>query len=200
MGIPAGDLWVFGYGSLMWNPGFPFRDRVPALVFGYHRALCIASHGHRGTPDHPGLVLGLDRGGACRGIAFRVARRDVNSTLQMLWAREMRRHGYQARLVRARLLDRQVRALAFIADLAHARYAGALTVEETARRIANCHGARGPNLDYLMRTINHLAELGVRDHNLLRVSDAVRALGTVHVARRGDKISPEADQTAAAHR
>ena len=184
LGIPPGDLWVFGYGSLMWDPGFPFRNRAQALVFGYHRALCIASNRHRGTPDHPGLVLGLDRGGACRGIVFRVARRDVNSTLQMLWAREMRRHGYQARLVRARLPDRQVRALAFIADPAHARYAGALTVEESARRIANCHGARGPNLDYLLRTIDHLEELGMRDHNLLRVYAAVRALRAAGGATR----------------
>jgi cation transport protein ChaC len=176
LGIPPGDLWVFGYGSLMWDPGFPFRSWAPALIFGYHRVLCIASNRWRGTPERPGLVLGLERGGACRGIAFRVARRDVSTTLDVLWAREMRRHVYRLRLLRTQLPDREVRALAFIADPAHAGYAGPLSIAETAKRIANCHGARGPNLDYLVRTINHLAELGVRDHNLSRVLAAVRAL------------------------
>ena len=123
LAIPPGDLWVFGYGSLLWNPGFPFRSWAPALIFGYHRALCIASHRWRGTPERPGLVLGLERGGACRGIAFRVARRDVTITLDALWAREMRGHVYRPRLLRKRLPDREVRALAFIADPAHTGYA-----------------------------------------------------------------------------
>jgi len=187
LGIAPGNLWVFGYGSLMWDPGFPFRRWAPALVFGYHRALCIASNRWRGTPERPGLVLGLERGGACHGIAFRVAQRDVATVLDALWAREMRRPVYRARLVRTRLPDREVKALAFIAEPTHAAHAGALTIEETARRIANCHGARGPNLDYLVRTINHLAELGVRDHNLLRVLAAVHEMPAAHRAARGSR-------------
>jgi len=119
LGIAPGDLWVFGYGSLMWDPGFPFRRWAPALIFGYHRALCIASNRWRGTPERPGLVLGLERGGACHGIAFRVAQRDVATVLDALWAREMRRPVYRARLVRTRLPDREVKALAFIVS-AHA--------------------------------------------------------------------------------
>jgi cation transport protein ChaC len=182
LGIPPGDLWVFGYGSLMWDPGFPFRNWAPALVFGYHRALCITSSRWRGTPERPGLVLGLVRGGACRGIAFRVAQRDVTATLDALWAREMRRRVYRPRMLRARLPDREVRALAFTADPGHDGYAGPLSVREKAKRIANCRGARGPNLDYLVRTINHLAELGMRDDNLLRVLAAVKALPAVHSA------------------
>ena len=178
---------MFGYGSLMWDPGFPFRRWAPALVFGYHRALCIASNRWRGTPERPGLVLGLERGGACHGIAFRVAQRDVATVLDALWAREMRRPVYRARLVRTRLPDREVKALAFIAEPTHAAHAGALTIEETARRIANCHGARGPNLDYLVRTINHLAELGVRDHNLLRVLAAVHEMLAVRRAARDSR-------------
>ena len=174
--LPRGDLWIFGYGSLMWDPGFPYVQWAPALIYGYHRAFCISSNRWRGTPDRPGLVLGLDRGGACRGIAFLVARADVGPALEALWAREMRRRVYRPQLLRARLPGKEVQALAFVADPKHAGYAGRLSVEQTAERIANCRGARGPNLDYLIRTIKHLAELGVRDHNLLRVLAAARAL------------------------
>ena len=170
------DLWIFAYGSLMWNPGFPFRQWAPALVYGYHRALCIVSDRWRGTPRQPGLVLGLERGGACRGIAFRVARRDVSNVLDELWAREIPRHAYRARMVRTRLPDRGVQALTFIADSAQAGYAGPLSVAETAVRVANCRGERGPNLEYLMRTVAHLAELGVRDHFLQRVLAAAQEL------------------------
>lgn len=168
------NLWVFGYGSLMWDPGFPYVRWAPALIHGYHRAMCISSSRWRGTPERPGLVLGLDRGGACRGIAFLVAAADVAVTLRELWAREMRRRIYLPRLLRTRLPDKKVRALAFVADPRHAEYSGHLTLEQTAERIANCHGARGPNLEYLVRTIEHLAELGVRDHYLLRVLEAAR--------------------------
>lgn len=167
-------LWVFGYGSLMWDPGFPYVRWAPALIHGYHRAMCISSSRWRGTPEHPGLVLGLDHGGACRGIAFQVAADDAVFALQELWAREMRRRIYLPRLLRARLPDKTVQALAFVADPQHAEYSGHLTLEQTAERIANCRGARGPNLEYLVRTIEHLAELGVRDHYLSRLLDAVR--------------------------
>lgn len=175
--LRRGDLWIFGYGSLMWDPGFPYIQWAPALVYGYHRALCIASNRWRGTPARPGLVLGLDRGGACHGIAFLVARTDVGPALEALWAREMRRSVYRPRLLCARLPTKQVQALAFIADPTHASYAGHLSIEQTAERIANCRGARGPNLEYLIRTVEHLSELGVRDHNLLRVLAAARASG-----------------------
>jgi cation transport protein ChaC len=168
------SLWVFGYGSLMWDPGFPYVRWAPALIHGYHRAMCISSSRWRGTPERPGLVLGLDRGGACRGIAFQVAADDAVFALQGLWAREMRRRIYLPRLLRARLPDKTVQALAFVADPQHAEYSGHLTLEQTAERIANCRGARGPNLEYLVRTIEHLAELGVRDHYLSRLLDAAR--------------------------
>jgi cation transport protein ChaC len=172
------DLWIFAYGSLMWNPEFPFRHWAPALVYGYHRALCIASDRWRGTPRRPGLVLGLERGGACRGIAFKVARRDVGDVLDELWAREIHRHAYRPRLVRARLPDRGVQALTFIADSAQAGYAGPLSVAEAAARVANCRGVRGPNLEYLVRTVGHLAELGVHDHFLRQVLAAAQVLSS----------------------
>lgn len=171
---PHASLWIFGYGSLMWDPGFPYVRWAPALIHGYHRAMCISSSRWRGTPERPGLVLGLDRGGACRGIAFQVAADDAVFALRELWAREMRRRIYLPRLLRARLPDKTVQALAFVADPQHAEYSGHLTLEQTAERIANCCGARGPNLEYLVRTIEHLAELGVRDHYLSRLLDAAR--------------------------
>jgi cation transport protein ChaC len=174
--VPPGELWIFGYGSLMWDPGFPYVEWAPALVYGYHRALCISSNRWRGTPERPGLVLGLDRGGACRGIAFLLAKADVSATMDVLWAREMRHHVYRPRLVRARLPDRDARALVFIADPAHSAYTGRLSVRETAERVANCCGMRGANLEYVARTVAHLRELGVRDQNLQRVLAAARAL------------------------
>ena len=170
------SLWIFGYGSLMWDPGFPHVESAPALIYGYHRELCIYSSRWRGTPERPGLVLGLDRGGACRGLAFRIAAAHVARSLEALWEREMRRGVYHPRLLRARLPGRTTRVLAFIANARHPGYAGTLPTKRTAELIANCHGDRGPNVEYLVRTLKHLADIGVRDHHLLRVMAAVRAL------------------------
>jgi cation transport protein ChaC len=175
--IPKGDLWVFGYGSLMWDPGFPHVASLPALIYGYHRELCIFSSRWRGSPQQPGLVLGLDRGGACRGVAFRIAAAHVAHSLEALWEREMRRGVYHPRLLRARLPGRTARVLAFVANPMHPGYAGTLPTERIAELVANCCGDRGPNVEYLARTIRHLAGLGVRDHHLLRVMAAVRGLG-----------------------
>jgi cation transport protein ChaC len=164
--LPQGDLWIFGYGSLMWDPCFLHVESVPALVYGYHRELCIYSSRWRGTPQRPGLVLGLERGGACRGVAFRISAAQVARALESLWEREMRRGVYHPRLLRARLPARKARVLAFVANPLHPGYTGALPAARTAELIANSHGDRGPNVEYLMRTLKHLAELGVRDHHL----------------------------------
>lgn len=174
--LPPGELWVFGYGSLMWDPGFPYTKWAPALVYGYHRALCVYSTMWRGTARRPGLVLGLDRGGACRGLAYQIAADDVETALAGLWAREMPRRAYTPRLMGARLADREIRVLTFIASVEHPAYAGRLSIRRTAELVASRRGDGGSNIDYLTRTIDHLAELGVRDHNLLGVLAAVRAL------------------------
>lgn len=174
--LPRGDLWIFGYGSLMWDPCFSHVESRPALIYGYHRELCIYSSRWRGTPQRPGLVLGLDRGGACRGVAFRIAAAQVARSLESLWDREMRRGVYHPRLLHARLPGRTARVLAFVANPLHPGYAGTLPTERTAELIANCHGDRGPNVEYLARTLKHLTNLGVHDHHLLQVMAAVHAL------------------------
>lgn len=178
--LPRGDLWIFGYGSLMWNPGFPYVRSGSALLRGYHRAFCIYSDRYRGTPEQPGLVLGLNRGGACRGIAYLVAKQQIKDVLDSLWAREMSRRTYRPRLVHVDVAGERVRALAFIADLAHPSYAGRLPLEEVAALIVRGIGARGANVEYLVNTLCHLEALGVREPGLRRIHAAVAKLQTRH--------------------
>lgn len=169
---PRGALWVFGYGSLMWDAGFAYRAARSALLHGYHRAFCVYSHRFRGTEQKPGLVLGLNPGGACRGMAFQIAARDVPCALDELWVREMPRRTYLPRMLPVRLEHGErgvVRALVFIADPSHYAYAGKLAPEHSARMIAGARGLRGANADYLHHTVNHLRELGVRDRALERL-------------------------------
>ncbi|WP_084536377.1 gamma-glutamylcyclotransferase [Azospirillum halopraeferens] len=166
--LPEGaELWVFGYGSLMWNPGFPFEEQRLAVLRGYHRRFCVASHRYRGTPERPGLVLGLDRGGCCRGMAFRVAAAQAPAVLDYLWDREMITRVYRPRLLPVRLAcGGTVRACTFVVDRGHHQYRGCLCPEETAATIAACRGERGANLDYLASTVERLDALGIRDARL----------------------------------
>ena len=158
------DLWVFGYGSLMWRPGFDYRESEVARVRGYHRALCVYSHVHRGTPERPGLVLGLDRGGSCRGMAFRVAAKDRDATIAYLRAREQVTSVYRELHLNAQLEDgRHVTALSYAVDRGHVQYAGRLTREDVARLVAQGQGVSGANPDYVRATQAHLAELGIAD-------------------------------------
>ena len=174
--LPPGDLWLFAYGSLMWNPEFEFVRSAPAMLHGYHRAFCIYSKRYRGTPDRPGLVLGLDRGGCCRGVAFLVAEGAVANVLTILWEREMADLVYHPRVVPLAVENMRVKALTFVADRAHEGYCGRLELAEVARTIAEGNGARGPNADYLFNTLRHLAALGIRERNLDVLSRAVQAL------------------------
>jgi len=177
-----GDLWVFGYGSLMWSPGFAYRIRSAAFVHGYHRSLCVYSRRYRGTPQRPGLVMGLCRGGSCWGLVYCVPRIEARAVLEYLWHREMRNRVYMARRVVARTGGRTLRALAFVADTAHPQFAGDLGLTEAARTVAQCSGERGHNIEYLERTMSHMHALGVRDPHLDRVLARAQALVE---ARRG---------------
>ena len=174
--IPHGDLWIFGYGSLMWNPEFEYVSSAPAMLRGYHRSFCVHSTGYRGTPEQPGLVLGLDRGGCCRGIAFLVAERDVEGVLQKLWDREMSGLVYKPRLVQVNFGPDRVSALTFVANREHEGYVGRRDVAHVARTIADCSGARGPNADYLFNTLRHLDAIGIRERRMDELRHAVQAL------------------------
>ncbi len=172
--LPRGDLWVFTYGSLMWDPGFRHIEAQPALLRGYHRSFCIYSSRYRGTVDKPGLVLGLDPGGACRGMVYRIAAAEVGDALEALWQREMRRGVYVPRMLPVTAADRRRPALAFLANRGHKGYAGRLELESCAAIISDCCGERGPNVDYLVNTLRHLDALGVHDQHLHRLLAVVR--------------------------
>ncbi|RYC32790.1 gamma-glutamylcyclotransferase [Lichenibacterium minor] len=164
------DLWIFAYGSLMWRPDFAYAERVGARLYGYHRALCIYSHHHRGTTERPGLVLGLDRGGSCVGLCFRIAADARAATLDAVRARELISGVYAEIAAPVRLADgRRLAALAYVARRDHDQYAGALDTAEVARLVAQGHGQYGPNVDYVRNTHAHLAEMGVRDARLAAV-------------------------------
>jgi cation transport protein ChaC len=175
--LPAGDLWVFGYGSLMWSPCFAYEEARLARAHGYHRALCILSTRYRGTRHKPGLVMGLCRGGSCWGMAFRVARADAPRTLRRLWEREMPRLTYAPRFVAVRPRGgRTVRALAFLADPEHPSYVRELDLHGRARLVAQGIGQRGPCIEYIRNTLDHMQEVGVRDPHLERVLHAALSL------------------------
>ena len=175
--LPKGDFWVFGYGSLMWSPGFSYKQKALARVHGYHRALCILSTRYRGTARRPGLVMGLCRGGSCWGMAFRVEAARVRQALARLWKREMPRRVYAPRLLRVQLASgREVRALAFLADPAHPAYVRELDLHGRARLVAQGIGQRGPCVDYIRNTLNHMHAVGVDDPHLKRVLQAALAL------------------------
>ena len=164
-----GDLWVFGYGSLMWRPGFEFIEQVPARLIGEHRALCVYSFDHRGTPEKPGLVLGLDRGGACRGVAFRVASKHRNDTVDYLRGREQTTNVYRE-VMRSVWLENQARerisALTYVVDRGHVQYAGRLSLIEQLRYVQQGHGRSGNNRDYVLATVKSIEAQGFRDAQL----------------------------------
>jgi glutathione-specific gamma-glutamylcyclotransferase len=163
------DLWVFAYGSLMWRPGFAAAERVEARLVGAHRALCVWSHVHRGTPERPGLVLGLDHGGTCRGLAYRVERAEREATLTYLRAREQVTSVYRECVRSITLLgnpQRRVSAVCYMVDRSHAQYAGRLDVSAMLHYVRQGHGRSGANRDYLLSTVEALEALGCRDRDL----------------------------------
>jgi cation transport protein ChaC len=167
--LSKGDLWVFGYGSLMWRPDFEFIEQVPARLIGEHRALCVYSFDHRGTPEKPGLVLGLDRGGACRGVAFRVAANRRGDTVNYLRSREQTTNVYRDVMRSVWLEDearQRVSALAYVVDRGHVQYAGRLSLAEQLRHVQQGHGRSGNNRDYVLSTVKSIEAQGFRDAQL----------------------------------
>jgi cation transport protein ChaC len=179
------DLWVFGYGSLIWRPGFEHVERVPARLTGAHRGLCVFSHVHRGTPERPGLVLGLDLGGACRGIAYRVTAARRGATISYLRAREQVTMVYRETVRGVTLLtspERRVPALVYMVDRGHPQYAGRLDLATQLHLVRQGHGQSGANRDYVLSTVHALEALGLYDRDLHLLAERLRGPHEAHAA------------------
>lgn len=179
---PSEEVWVFAYGSLMWNPALEFTEALPGKVEGWRRSFCFWTPLGRGTPELPGLMLALEGGGSCEGIAYRLAPDQVRSELAILWNREMLSGVYQARWVPTRLRDgRIVTAVTFVVDTAHCQYCGDLSMERAAHHIAFAEGRRGACRDYLISTAEHARSLGIHDPYLEELMQRVAGLRGGHV-------------------
>ena len=168
------ELWVFGYGSLMWDPGFSYEEKLLVYVSGYQRSFCIKSISYRGTPENPGLVLGLEQKSQrccmCYGLAFRINQAQVTTTIQDLWAREMLTHVYKPTFVRVSSQTQSYQALTFVADPNHSDYCGHMSIDQAAQKILGAKGLKGNNLSYLEATFHQLRHLNIHDsyiHNML---------------------------------
>lgn len=172
------EFWVFGYGSLMWRPGFDFEERRLASLKGLHRAFCVYSHVHRGTPEEPGLVLGLDRGGSCHGVAYRIALANRPAILDYLRQREQVTSVYRetTRVIELEGPTRQkVSALAYVVDRKHVQYAGKLPLDVQLAHIRRGKGKSGANPDYVLNTADHLSEMGLHDHTVEWLAQKLRS-------------------------
>ena len=172
---PGEDFWVFGYGSLMWHPGFPHLEVRKGLLYGYHRHFCLYSHRYRGTPECPGLVLGLDRGGSCRGLLYRVPAAEAEEVMDYLYEREMKTRAYTPRWLEVKSAPAPVSAIAFVVDHRHKNYTGRLSLERTLDFVLQGRGQRGACVEYLENTVRHLRALGLRDRSLERLLAAAHA-------------------------
>ncbi|MBA4489744.1 gamma-glutamylcyclotransferase [Paracoccus sp. S1E-3] len=173
--------WLFAYGSLMWDPGFAVAERVIARLHGFHRSFCLRSVVYRGTPESPGLVLGLDeaQGASCQGVALRVSDAEWPQVIAGVREREMSTYAYREAVLPVELADgRRVEAITYVMQPDHDQYAGGLCATEQARIIATAIGGRGPNRDYLYNTAAHLAELGLPDPEMEALAAEVRKLST----------------------
>ncbi len=174
---PGEEAWVFAYGSLMWNPALEFAEASPCHVEGWRRSFCFWMPLGRGTPELPGLMLALEGGGSCEGIAYRLAPHQVRSELAILWNREMLSGIYQPRWVPAKLRDgRVVTAVTFVVDTGHCQYCGDLPIERAAHHIAFAEGRRGACRDYLANTAAHARALDIHDPYIERMVDLVAGL------------------------
>ncbi len=171
----AEDTWLFAYGSLMWNPAIRVAGRCAGLLHGWHRQFCFRLLAGRGSPERPGLMLGLVRGGACHGIAFRIAAAEARDELLLVWRREMFAYAYLPRWVNVATSEGVVRAIAFTANPRHERYVAGLGDAEVAARLAVARGALGSGAEYLRETLQHLRALGLRDNRLERIGVLVES-------------------------
>jgi glutathione-specific gamma-glutamylcyclotransferase len=171
---PGEDVWVFGYGSLIWNPAFHFEERRLATIRGRHRRFCLWTHMGRGTRECPGLMLGLERGGSCRGVVLRIAAAAVESELAILWRREMVTASYTPYWTIAETDLGRVRAIGFAINPNHDRYVRNLAEERVVESLAGAVGPMGTCADYLYSTVAHLEQLGIRDEGLERLARRVR--------------------------
>lgn len=173
---PSEEIWVFGYGSLMWNPAFHFAESRVAKLYGYHRRFVFWSTSGRGSPDNPGMMLALEQGGCCTGIALRIAPKDVGRELDSVFMRELMTGSYHPRWVTLRTDEGDVRAISFIANKKHQNYAGRLPLEKVAGYLAEAEGGLGTCREYLVNTAAHLQELGIRDSGLETLARLVQAV------------------------
>jgi glutathione-specific gamma-glutamylcyclotransferase len=174
---PAGtDVWVFGYGSLIWNPIIHYEERRVARVHGFHRRFCLWSHVNRGSMQKPGLVLGLDTGGSCHGVAYRIAARRAADELRLIWRREMVLGSYTPRWVPIDSGGTAMRAIAFVVNRRHPSYAGRLPLETVIRTLVSARGYLGTPAEYLLETVKGLVEHGVRDSYLMELRRRVLAM------------------------
>ena len=169
-------VWVFGYGSLLWNPTIDVVDRRPALVRGYRRRFCMIAPTGRGTRDNPGLILALDAGGSCHGVALKVNPKNVRGELSLLWRREMVVGSYTPRWVTIRTKNGRQTALTFVMNRQHKSYRGTWSRQKTARTLASASGVLGSNADYLFDTLTHLHEQGLDDSCLRDLARRVRRI------------------------
>ena len=179
------DLWVFAYGSLMWRPGFEYLERRNARLMGAHRALCVYSFVHRGTPEKPGLVLGLDHGGNCRGIAYRVAADKRTETIEYLRGREQVTLVYRESWRRVWLDDdphQAVHALCYVVDRGHRQYAGRLPLDRQLHFVRQGHGRSGPNRDYVLAAVKEFEAQGYRDAELHILAERLKGTHETHSA------------------
>jgi len=173
---PGADVWLFGYGSLVWNPLVHYQERRVARLHGFHRSFCLWSHVNRGSLQRPGLVLGLDAGGSCRGVAYRIAAHHAADELRLLWRREMVLGAYRPRWAKVDSGEEPLQAIAFFVNREHANYAGKLPLETVIKTLVSTRGQLGTPAEYLIETVRGLIEHGVRDPYLLELRKRVLAM------------------------
>ena len=173
-----GRVWIFAFGSLIWNPAFHFVERHTARIHGFHRQFCLWSRTGRGSPERPGLMLSLERGGSCAGVAYRLDKREAATELDIIWRREMFTMAYHPVWVNAYTPQGPEPAIAFSANRRHERYVPGLEDEVIARYLATGAGPTGRCCDYLFDTVAHLRQLGIRDKRMEALESRVRQLGT----------------------